>query len=328
MSMAGALRWGWCFLPALLITAAALRAGIVRGLERESLLRAAPGVFLLLTGYFALSSSQVRSALASWIRGDFLRAAVLLQGLSLPYLAYAFPLHYFSPWGLLGLLLYLNLPFFLLSLGSVGRPSPTKDLLALLVLWLPVELRWLPPLWPWPPGQDGRFLYGILGVPLCLFLFEVVRSLPDIGFTLVPRPRDWKVAGCTLLLFIPLALTFGRATGILAVHSHVPSPGIALARVLGILLVTAVPEELLFRGLLQNLIRHWTGRPILALTLAALLFGAAHLNVGSHPDWRLALLATLAGFAYGGAYQASRGLVAAVLVHTFVNACWLLFLKG
>jgi membrane protease YdiL (CAAX protease family) len=328
MSMARSLRWGWCFLPALLITAAAVRAGTVRGLEMESLLRAAPGVFLLLAAYFTLASSQVRFVLASWIRGDSWRAAVLLQGLSLPYLAYALPLHCFSPSGLLGLLLYLNLPFFLLSLGSTGRPSPTKDSLALLALWLPVELRWLPPLWPWPPGQDGRFLYGILGVPLCLFLFDVLRSLPDIGFTLVPRPRDWKVTGYTLLLFIPLALTFGRATDFLAVHVHVPPPGIALARVLGIFLVTAVPEELLFRGLLQNLIRHWTGRPILALTLAALVFGAAHLNVGSHPDWRLALLATLAGLAYGGAYQASRGLVSAVLVHTFVNVCWLFFLKG
>jgi membrane protease YdiL (CAAX protease family) len=111
-------------------------------------------------------------------------------------------------------------------------------------------------------------------------------------------------------------------------HSHLPSPWIALGRVLGIFLVTAVPEELLFRGLLQNLIRHWTGRPILALTLASLVFGAAHLDVGSYPDWRLALLAALAAFAYGGAYQASGSLMAPVLVHTFVNACWLFFLRG
>jgi hypothetical protein len=188
----------------------------------------------------------------------------------------------------------------------------------------------MPPLWSWPPEQNGRFLYGVLGVILGLYLFDVVRALPDIGFTLVPRKRDWIVAGWALLLFVPVALILGGLSGFVGVGFHLPLPPAwnALGRLLGIFLVTAVPEELLFRGLLQNLVRHWTGRPILALAVSASLFGLAHLNVGSRPDWRLALLATLAGLAYGGAYQASGRLIAAMLAHTFVNGLWLLLLKG
>jgi membrane protease YdiL (CAAX protease family) len=313
-----------------LTTTASVLAGSVRGLKTGELLLAAPGIFLLLAGYFGLASSGVRSTLAAWIRHSPFRAALLLQALALPYLAYCVPLRCFSAAGLLALLFYLNLPLWILTFRTRGSHSPVTDFLALLLIWLPVELRWMPPLWSWPPEQNGRFLYGILGVILGLYLFDVVRALPDIGFTLVPRKRDWIVAGWALLLFVPVALILGGLSGFVGVGFHLPLPPAwnVLGRLLGIFLVTAVPEELLFRGLLQNLVRHWTGRPILALAVSASLFGLAHLNVGSRPDWRLALLATLAGLAYGGAYQASGRLIAAMLAHTFVNGLWLLLLKG
>ena len=87
--------------------------------------------------------------------------------------------------------------------------------------------------------------------------------------------------------------------------------------------MTAIPEELLFRGLLQNLLRRWTGRPFFSITVGAVLFGLAHLNVGSRSDWRLALLATLAGVAYGWVYEAGGTLMAPALAHTFVNSLWM-----
>ena len=56
---------GWFLALALLLTSAALAAGRSRGLPTAELLRAAPGILLLLAGYFALSDSSIRELLAS-----------------------------------------------------------------------------------------------------------------------------------------------------------------------------------------------------------------------------------------------------------------------
>ena len=87
-------------------------------------------------------------------------------------------------------------------------------------------------------------------------------------------------------------------------------------------LFIAVPEELLFRGIIQNLLEKEIGRPGLALGVAAVIFGAAHLNNGPSPDWRYFLLATLAGMVYGRAYARTRNLMAPALVHTLVDVAW------
>ena len=79
---------------------------------------------------------------------------------------------------------------------------------------------------------------------------------------------------------------------------------------------------MLFRGIIQNLLEKEIGRPGLALGVAAVIFGAAHLNNGPHPDWRYFLLATLAGVVYGRAYARTRNLMAPALVHTLVDVAW------
>jgi len=95
---------------------------------------------------------------------------------------------------------------------------------------------------------------------------------------------------------------------------------------LGILLVVAVPEELLFRGLIQNLLQRVLPATY-ALIVAALIFGASHLNNGPAPDWRYVLLASIAGVFYGRAYRRSGGLMAAFLVHAAVDTIWREFFR-
>jgi membrane protease YdiL (CAAX protease family) len=53
----------------------------------------------------------------------------------------------------------------------------------------------------------------------------------------------------------------------------------------------------------------------------------AHLNVGAQPDWRLALLAALAGLLYGWLFRVSGNLMAPALAHTFVNSFWTLLFR-
>jgi membrane protease YdiL (CAAX protease family) len=96
---------------------------------------------------------------------------------------------------------------------------------------------------------------------------------------------------------------------------------------LGIFFLIAIPEELLFRGIIQNFLEKTLRKPPLALFVTSLIFGAAHLNNGPRPDWRYFLLASLAGLFYGNAYQQTRGLMAPAIVHTLVDMVWRAFFR-
>ena len=318
----------WFLGAAFFVTAAAWTAGRSRGLPSTDLSVASPGVFLLLCSYFALADPRIRAPLAGWCRTSRVRRVLVACALlALPYLAYALPLRVFSVQGFLALLLYATLPLLALSLPRKREESVAADLAVLLLVWFPLEFRWLPQIWGWPPGQTGHFLDGLLGVILAVYAFDVVRGLPGIGFMPPPRRRDWLLAGSGCLLFVPFAVGFGMLTGFLTPSAHLPNLLAATARILGIFLVTAVPEELLFRGILQNLLHRWSGRPVFSLATAAVVFGAAHLNVGAHAEWRLALLAAFAGVLYGWLYRAGGSLMAPALAHTAIDSIWTLLFR-
>jgi uncharacterized protein len=95
-----------------------------------------------------------------------------------------------------------------------------------------------------------------------------------------------------------------------------------IASFIAIFLTIAVPEELLFRGLIQNFLQKTWQRAFVALVVTSIVFGLAHLNNGPSPDWRYAVLASIAGFFYGRAYLQSGGLMAPALVHASIDAVW------
>ncbi|HEX7641855.1 MAG TPA: CPBP family intramembrane glutamic endopeptidase [Burkholderiaceae bacterium] len=86
------------------------------------------------------------------------------------------------------------------------------------------------------------------------------------------------------------------------------------------LFFTVVAEEALFRGFIQQQLTDMAGstKPAAAIAafVSAVLFGAAHVGGGA----TFAALATLAGFGYAWAYQASGRIEAPILVHCVVNA--------
>ncbi len=88
------------------------------------------------------------------------------------------------------------------------------------------------------------------------------------------------------------------------------------------LCVTSLSEELIFRGWLQSaLIRRWGAAT--GITLAALLFGAAHLPFSAG----FAVVATLAGLGYGLLFHLGARLWMVVLLHGMVNLLHLLLLS-
>jgi uncharacterized protein len=86
-------------------------------------------------------------------------------------------------------------------------------------------------------------------------------------------------------------------------------------------LFVAIPEELFFRGILQNVVETRLGRTP-ALILASILFGLSHYHRGGTFDPRYILLAAIAGIFYGRAWRARHQLLAAILTHTAVDVVW------
>jgi membrane protease YdiL (CAAX protease family) len=89
--------------------------------------------------------------------------------------------------------------------------------------------------------------------------------------------------------------------------------------------LTALPEEALFRHVIQGSLHAWLGESSRArwtATLsAAALFGLAHASGG----WIYVGLATVAGVGYGLVYALTRSLAAAIVAHTALNLLHLLF---
>ena len=78
--------------------------------------------------------------------------------------------------------------------------------------------------------------------------------------------------------------------------------------------VAAVGEELLFRGVIQNLFQEWFGSPHIAIWLTAFLFSVIHLQY--HAVLPRFVLGALIGYVYVN----SGNLRSAMLLHFFYNS--------
>jgi len=229
-----------------------------------------------------------------------------------------------------GVLLYgTGVTFFLLWARRLGPPPNVVDLLAVMAAWFPMELGLLQGLWA-HGNVDPSYLIGkTLSVSVLVVGFRAVRPMTGLGYRWRLRLEDVGTAAMLLAIFLVPAIPFGIVTHFVA---WVPKPssfsGIVF-RALGIGLFIALPEEILFRGVIFNLLQKWTtGRfgPYPALVLSSVIFGLAHLNNFPYGDWRYTLLATYAGFCYGWCYLRTGNLMAGILTHTGVDMIHRLFL--
>ena len=206
----------------------------------------------------------------------------------------------------------------LLRRGAAESP-PLLALAAATLFWLPIEFDLLPSL-PFPPS-GGYDVSRVVGIVAAFYLFLVARPLGGIGYTLMLGRRDITVAGVAVAVYALPALPLGFLTGFLTWQPDLSLAGLMVTPVI-IYLITALPEEFLFRGVIQNLFTHWWG-PRVGLGLAAVVFGVAHL-----PELRYVLLATLAGLGYGWVYARTGKITASALTHTGVNWIWGLLLSS
>ncbi|HEX2524207.1 MAG TPA: CPBP family intramembrane glutamic endopeptidase, partial [Terriglobia bacterium] len=149
-----------------------------------------------------------------------------------------------------------------------------------------------------------------------------VRQLKGVGYRCHFEKLDGWIGLRNFLVFAPLAIPIGLVTGFITLSSRQVPKWELLLSAIGIFFLIAIPEELLFRGIIQNFLEKTLRRQGFALIATSVIFGAAHLNNGPRPDLRYFLLASLAGLFYGNAYHRTRGLLAPVIVHTLVDTVW------
>jgi membrane protease YdiL (CAAX protease family) len=213
---------------------------------------------------------------------------------------------------------YLTLPAVLVCAGCAGAPGLGRVLAAAVILWLPIEFDLLPQLRLPPP--DGLRAAPFAALAAGLYLFLVACPLDRIGYTFQLTRRDLRLAVIATAVFAIVGVPIGLATEFLQWNPRLDVVRVVLAP-LAIYLATGVPEEFLFRGLIQNALERAIGRA--ALPIASIIFGLAHL-----PDLRYVVLATLAGLAYGWVYQATRRITASAVTHALVDWIWVLLLRG
>lgn len=202
-------------------------------------------------------------------------------------------------------------------------PGTWRDFAVLLALGLAVDLRWLEPAWPRGLAALGKMLLLDAGI----WGFLVVRQLDGVGFDLRLTLRDLRRGFGEYLLYALIAIPLGLWLGFLHVHAVLPS----VTRLAGGFVFTfffiAIPEELFFRGWLQNLLERRMGRRR-ALVVTAVLFGLAHWNKRAvHFNWRYVVMAAIAGVFYGRAWRTQRRVGASSITHTSVDLTWSMWLR-
>lgn len=290
---------------------------------------------LLLLAYLAFSADP-------WLRhlrrvaATPARKVTLAATLALPYaivaLAQGRPLSTVA--GDTGIwLLYLVLPALAVAYRPpTARPLHPLDIFVILAIWFPVEFDWLPGIDAQIGGTSLPLAPLLLVVNFGFLAFLVLRPLPGIGFSWRITAADLRTVVLALVAYMLFALPVGILTDFLVLGFAGFDLGAwLLAFVLGYLAV-ALPEELLFRGAIQNQLTRRLGDARLGLFIAAVIFGLSHLNNGTlnhgPPNWHYALMATGAGLAYGWAWQRSGKITVSALVHATVNFVWSLWLQG
>ncbi|HEY2002892.1 MAG TPA: CPBP family intramembrane glutamic endopeptidase [Acidobacteriaceae bacterium] len=198
-----------------------------------------------------------------------------------------------------------------------------RDFLVLAILGLAVDLRWFEHAWPAHLVVFNKMLLLDAGI----YGFLVIRQIDGAGFDLRLRLRDLGIGLREFALYAPIAIALGLSIGFLHLHpSWPPLPSFAGAALFTFFFI-AVPEELFFRGWLQNLLERRIGR-LPALFLAAVLFGLSHWNKRAvHFNWRYVLLAMVAGIFYGRAWRHERRVGASAIAHAWVDTVWSFWLR-
>ena len=160
----------------------------------------------------------------------------------------------------------------------------------------------------------GYAVEGGLGVlAVVIAWFAEIRLVPEVRFS--ATTAGWGLAGTLpmlAVLFLLLRVTWPPIARIREIVRTFASQFLQRANWLEIALLcilAGVGEELLFRGVLQELITGWTNE-VVGIVLAGVAFGAVHFLTKTY-----FVLAVGVGCYLGWLYTATRSLTAPIVAH-------------
>jgi membrane protease YdiL (CAAX protease family) len=269
--------------------------------------------FYLVPGFEALRE-RLRARLAGWQLALFITLSAVL-----PYLIYSIPTGQFR-FAACALLLAMMaaVPFWYVLLPK----SPVSDILFLVLLAAIVLSRWFSLIYTSPVREHLDILGHLALIHAGAMAALELRRVQGLRFGFIPSQKE-AVAGVRYFFyFLPIGFPFALWLGVVHLNFTPFLFGKTLATFFGALWVTALSEEFAFRGLLQQWLAHWTGKPRLALVLASLLYGAAHLSFRSFPNWRLAAVTAVLGWFCGVAFLKTSSIRASMVTHALVATLW------
>ena len=270
-----------------------------------------------LSFYFSLAFTKWR---------EFWTPSRLILLAPIPWLIYSVPCGVFRPHAMVDLI----------ALAAVAAlwfhvlpKSRFTDLGFVALMAVPILFGWFGAIYPRPwPKVPTEVLGHVVWIQVGLATVLNVRRI-DPGFGFWPELRHWRAGVLWFVASMPPVLALVYALGF--AHFELPATAykyaVAIPTFFGILWVVALSEEFFFRGLLQCWFEKWSGRPALAIGLASILFGLAHLGYGRFPNWNMVLVAAVMGVFYGLAYRQGGGVRAAMVAHALVVTTWKTFFR-
>ena len=216
-----------------------------------------------------------------------------------------------------------------LAMWANGAGAGTwQDFVTLAGIWVLVKFGPTHWLWSYPQGAKLGYVLTVMGaVSIAVASFLLIRRAKGIGYS-IGWGKNWSIyvfgsfVGFAIIA-IPLALRMHFIAFAPKWQSWTTYLGLSLA----ILMFTAWPEELLFRGLLQNFLSRASKSDLAGWWTASVFFGFSHITNGGFPNWRYVFLASIAGIFYGWTWRKTGSIFASALVHAGVDATWHFFFR-
>lgn len=295
----------------------------------------AAGIYGCLALLFGLYLAPGFAAPRAWLRARFHgpgRAALCVVLFLLPYLLYCVGSGDFR-WTAFAKLAGLSvLVFELYALAPVRDPQRMawQDVVVLAGLILPLLGGAAAGIWNKPVAMD--FMARTYLAAVAAWGFVIWRGVEGAGYRFTLSREIVRDAVVNFAEFALLAIPLGFAIRFISWNPQWPGVQAFIFRYITIFLFVAMLEELLFRGIIQNLLEgslgsRSAGSRTLAQVAASVLFGFSHVFHAPAPNWRYVGIATLAGWFYGSAYRRHRSLAASSGVHALVDALWRTFFR-
>jgi membrane protease YdiL (CAAX protease family) len=254
-------------VPALPLSGGVTLAMLLMAWQTNStaaLLLAFPFSLMAYALYFSIGTVPLAPHIRQWCEGRLLRL-LLIPLLLVVLLFFYVVLAGEQPWQgnswQIPLLFCAPVMFYRWVVGSEAAIT-WKDAVGAVLCILPYAMHGYPFNSDLPIGGGGiESLYLILAIVVAVYSLVVVRQIERVGFVPYYSLIAFKLVLKSWALVFGLALVCGLPGGLLKWVGYEPlAPALlisALALFLRTLFGTALPEELLFRGVFMNLLLQW-----------------------------------------------------------------------